>query len=92
VEGLALPGKLRRTDNGLVFAEASVGLFRVRRLRFDPRAVRQRQLVDGITDAASLSPCAHAEDEARAVARANEEVSVARLPGQASGMSHGQVN
>ena len=74
MEGLALPGKLGRTHDGLVLAETSVGLFRIGRLRFDPGAVCQRQLVDGITDDASLSPCAHAEDEARAVARADEDV------------------
>jgi hypothetical protein len=70
----AATGKLGRTDDGLVLAEAGVGLSWVRRLRFDPGAVPQRQFVDRITDAASLSPCADTDDEARAVARSDEDV------------------
>jgi hypothetical protein len=69
-----LLGKVRRTDDGLVLSETSVGLFRVRSLRFDSGAVLQRQSVDGITDAASLSPCAHADEETGTVARPHEDV------------------
>jgi catechol 2,3-dioxygenase-like lactoylglutathione lyase family enzyme len=74
VDELGLLGKLGWTDDGLVLIEPSVGLLRVRRLRFDPGAVRQRQLVHGIADTASLSPCADAEYERRAVASTDEDV------------------
>src|SRR5688572_17633357 len=69
-----LRGELGRTLDRLVLAEASVGLRRVRSLLLHAGTVLQRQLVDGIPDSAALSPCPYAENEARAVACADEDV------------------